>query len=254
MNPPRVIPVLLLTDSGVVKSTRFKDRRYVGDPINALRVFNEKEVDEVVIVDIDAWKHRRGPNFERVAELAGECFMPLGYGGGVTTLDQIRTLFRCGVEKVLLNTALYSHPDLVSQAADIAGSQSIVACIDVKKNWLGRPRVCVSGGTIDTGLDPVEFAQQMASKGAGEIVLQSMDADGTQGGYDLDLIAKVAAAVNVPVVALGGAGNLAHMAAAIRAGAHAAAAGSFFVFHGKHRAVLITYPRIEEIRRTFAHG
>jgi len=251
MTIPRIIPILLLTESGVVKTTKFKGPRYVGDPINALRVFNEKEVDEVVIVDIHAWNHKRGPDFVRVAELAGECFMPLGYGGGITTLDQIRGLFRCVIEKILLNTALHSHPDLVSRAASIAGSQSVVACIDVKKNWLGRPRVCVAGGTVDTGLDPIEWAKQVEARGAGEIILQSIDADGSQAGYDLDLITKVASAVTVPLVALGGAGNLADMAAAIRAGAHAAAAGSFFVFHGKHRAVLITYPNQAQIRAVF---
>jgi cyclase len=253
MNTPRVIPVLLLTASGIVKTIRFNDQRYVGDPINALRVFNEKEVDEVVILDIDGWKNRRGPNYDRVAELAGECFMPLGYGGGVTTIEQIRTLFRCGVEKVLLNTALYSNPELISRAADIAGSQSVVASIDVKKNWRGRLRVFVAGGTVDTGVDPVEFAKRMESKGAGEIVLQSIDADGTNAGYNLDLISKVTEAVRVPVVALGGAGSLSHMVAAVHAGAHAAAAGSFFVFHGRHRAVLITYPRPDEIQNAFTH-
>lgn len=253
MNYPRIIPVLLLTESGVVKSVGFKDRRYVGDPINALRVFNDKEVDEVVILDIEAGRGGRGPNFDRVAELAGECFMPLGYGGGVTTLEQVRALFRCGVEKVLLNTALHSNPELVSRAADIAGSQSIVACIDVRRNWLGRERVYVAAGTVDTGVDPVEWAKRAEARGAGEIVVQSIDADGKRGGYDLDLVTRVTAAVGVPVVALGGAGSLADMAAAIRAGAHAAAAGSLFVFHGKHRAVLITYPRPEEIRRAFSN-
>jgi cyclase len=250
-NPPRIIPVLLLSDSGVVKTTRFKDPRYVGDPINALRVFNDKEVDEVVIVDIDAWKERRGPNFERVAELAGECFMPLGYGGGITTLDQIRTLFRCGVEKVLLNSALYTHPELVRAAADIAGSQSVVAAIDVKKNWLGHPRVYVAGGTIDTGADPVQWAKLAAQRGAGEIVIQSIDRDGGQGGYDLELIRQVALAVEVPVVALGGARGLPDMVDAMKAGAGGVAAGSFFVFHGKHRAVLITYPTADQVRAAF---
>jgi cyclase len=252
MNLPRIIPVLLLTESGLVKTTRFRNPRYVGDPINALRVFNDKEVDEVVIVDIEAWKHGRGPDFDRVAELAGECFMPLGYGGGVTTIDQIRTLFRNGVEKVLLNTAIHSRPELISRTADIAGSQSVVACIDVKKNWLGRPRVFVAGGTVDTGVDPVEWAKQVEQKGAGEIVLQSIDSDGMQNGYDLEITGRVAAAVSIPVVTLGGAGRLADMVAAVRAGAHAAAAGSLFVLHGKHRAVLITYPKIEEICRAFA--
>jgi cyclase len=251
MNLPRIIPVLLLTESGVVKSVRFKDRRYVGDPINALRVFNDKEVDEIIIIDIDAWKNGRGPDFDRVAELAGECFMPLGYGGGITTLDQIRTLFRSGVEKVLLNTALYTHPDLISSAANVAGSQSVVVCIDVKKNWLGRPRVYVAGGTVDTGVDPVEWARRAVEKGAGEIILNSIDRDGMQIGYDLELIKSVSTAVGVPLVAMGGAGRLSHMAEAAHAGASAMAAGSMFVFHGKHRAVLITYPSFAQVKHTF---
>ncbi len=254
MDSSRIIPVLLLTESGVVKTMRFKEPRYVGDPLNALRVFNDKEVDEIVILDIDACKHGRGPDFQRVAELAGECFMPLGYGGGITTLDQIRTLFRCGVEKVVLNTALHSHPELVSKAADAAGCQSIVACIDVKRNWLGKPRVFVRGGTVDTGVDPVEWALRAVSRGAGEVIINSIDRDGTQTGYDIELVRAVSRALTVPVVAMGGAGSLEHMAEAIRSGADAAAAGSMFVFHGKHRAVLITYPSPAQIKSTFAHS
>jgi imidazole glycerol-phosphate synthase subunit HisF len=251
MHPPRIIPVLLLTESGVVKTTRFKEPRYIGDPLNALRVFNDKEVDEITILDIEAWKHDRGPDFQRVAELAGECFMPLGYGGGVTTLDQIRTLFRSGVEKVLLNSALHSHPGLISKAADAAGSQSIVACVDVRRNWLGKPRAFVRGGTVDTGVDPVEWASRAVSKGAGEVIINSIDRDGTQSGYDIELVRAVCRAVPVPVVAMGGAGSLSHMMEAVRSGADAAAAGSLFVFHGKHRAVLITYPSPTQIKSTF---
>jgi cyclase len=254
MQLPRVIPVLLLTDSGAVKTKRFSEPRYVGDPINALRVFNDKEVDEIVIVDIEAWRRRDGPNYERVSELAGECFMPLGYGGGITTLDQVRLLFRCGVEKVLLNTALHSHPDLVKRASDAVGSQSVVACIDVKRDWRGRQRVFVAGGTQDTGVDPVKWAKGAVGKGAGEIVLNSIDRDGTLCGYDLELIAAVCGAVQVPVVALGGAGGLPHMVQAVRAGADAAAAGSVFVFRGKHQAVLISYPKREEIRSAFGEA
>jgi imidazole glycerol-phosphate synthase subunit HisF len=253
MHPPRIIPVLLLTESGVVKTTRFKEARYVGDPLNALRVFNDKEVDEVVILDIEAWKHGRGPDFDRVAELAGECFMPLGYGGGITTVEQIRVLFRSGVEKVLLNTVLHKNPDLISRAADAAGSQSVVVSMDVKRNWLGRPRVYVAGGTVDTGVDPVEWARLAAAKGAGEIVVNAIDRDGTGVGYDLELVRLVTQAVPVPVVAVGGAASLAHMAEAVRAGADAAAAGSLFVFHGKHKAVLITYPSPAQIKEAFTH-
>lgn len=248
---PRIIPILLLTESGVVKTIRFRDRRYVGDPLNALRVFNEKEVDEIVVLDIEAWKHGGGPDLNRVAELAGECFMPLGYGGGITSLEQVRALLRCGVEKVLLNTALHTHPGLVSQVADAAGSQSVVAMIDVKRNWRGRPRVFVAGGTVDTGSDPVEWARRAANDGAGEIILNSIDRDGTQSGYDIELLRAVAQAVSVPVVAAGGAGGLADMRSAIDAGAAAAGAGSMFVFHGRHRAVLITYPDRALIEEAF---
>jgi cyclase len=203
-------------------------------------------------LDIDAWKHGGGPDIERVAELASECFMPLGYGGGLSNLEQVRAIFRCGVEKVLLNTALHTHPGLVSQAADAAGSQSVVAVIDVRRNWRGRPRVFVAGGTVDTGADPVEWARRAANSGAGEIILNSIDRDGTQAGYDLDLLRSVAQAVSVPVVAAGGAGGLADIRLAIDTGAAAAAAGSMFVFHGRHRAVLITYPDRALIQEVFS--
>lgn len=251
MHSPRIIPVLLLTESGVVKTTRFSGARYVGDPLNALRVFNDKEVDEIIIVDIEAWKHGRGPDFDRVSELAGECFMPLGYGGGITNVDQIRRLLRSGVEKILLNTAIHKNPDIISRAADAAGSQSVVVSLDFKRNWMGKPRVYVAGGTVDTGVDPVEWARIAASKGAGEIVVNSIARDGTRSGYDLEMIQLVTQSLAIPVVALGGADSLDHMAQAVAVGADAAAAGSLFVFHGKHQAVLITYPTPAQIQHAF---
>lgn len=249
MQHPRIIPILLLADSGLVKTTKFQKPVYIGDPINALRVFNDKEVDEIAILDITAWRTRRGPDLDRVAELSSECFMPLGYGGGIQNMDQIRALLRSGVEKVILNTAVHASPMIVTQAADAAGSQSVVVSMDVKRNWLGQYRVHVAGGTVNTGVDPIQWARKAVSLGAGEIVVNSVDRDGTRNGYDLELVRQVSSSVTVPVVALGGAGTLNDISQAIAAGAHAAAAGSMFVFHGKHRAVLITYPTQDQIRR-----
>jgi cyclase len=244
----RIIPVLLLTESGAVKTERFKTRRYVGDPINALRVFNEKEVDEIFILDIEATAAGCGPDFNRARDLASECFMPMGYGGGIRSVADAEKLFAVGVEKVVLGTIAAENPQIVREIASRAGSQSVVVCVDVKRDWLGRLRVCARSGRRNTGLDPVAFAQRMAELGAGEILVQSVDRDGTRQGYDLDLVRSVAANVRVPVVACGGAGSLADFQKAFQTGASAAAAGSQFVFYGRHHAVLITYPTQDELR------
>lgn len=248
----RVIPSLLLKGEGLVKTVKFANPRYVGDPINAVRIFNEKEVDELVFLDIGATPARRGPNFELLRDIASEAFMPFGYGGGITHLDQIKRLFALGVEKVILNTSAFTDPDLVTSAAAAAGSSSVVVSVDVRRNWRGRYSVFTHSGKQDTKRDPVGYAREMEQRGAGEILLSSIDRDGTLGGYDLDLIESVCRSVSVPVIALGGAGSLEHFREAARRGASAVAAGSMFVFHGKHRAVLITYPNYDDLEALFS--
>ena len=250
----RVIPCLLLQNGGLVKTVKFKHPKYVGDPINAVRIFNEKEVDELMFLDIGATPAGRGPNFELLTAIGSEAFMPFGYGGGITSVDQIKQIYALGVEKVILNTSPERTPRLVSDAASIAGSSSVVVSIDVRRGWVGRYTVCTQGGQHDTKRDPVEYAQEMERLGAGEILLNSIDRDGTVTGYDLELIGRVAEAVRVPVVALGGAGSLSHFRQAVEKGASAVSAGSFFVFHGRHRAVLITYPGYAELEKVFRNG
>lgn len=247
----RVIPCLLLKNGGLVKTTKFASPKYVGDPINAVRIFNEKEVDELVFLDIEATASGNGPNFDLLESISSEAFMPFGYGGGVTGLDQMKRLFGIGVEKVILNSALADDPGLVDRAAAMAGSSSVVASIDVRKSWSGRLKVCTHGGRRKQRLDVVGFARELQERGAGEILLNSVDRDGTMQGYDLDLVRQVSEALTIPVVAVGGAGELAHLKEAVDAGASAVSAGSMFVFHGRHRAVLITYPEYEELERLF---
>ncbi len=239
----RVIPCLLLRGHGLVKTRKFKDSVYVGDPVNAVRIFSEKEVDELVILDIDASREGREPNYELVAEIAGECFMPVAYGGGIRTLAQARKLIRCGIEKVVINSASIESTDFIREIADVFGSQAVVGSIDAKKTLLGGHRVFVKSGTIDAKVKPEDHATVLEQAGVGEIFLNSIDCDGQMQGFDLPLIQKVARSVNVPLVACGGAGNVEHLREAIiEGGASAVAAGSMFVFHGKHRAVLINYP------------
>lgn len=244
----RVIPVLLFKSGGLVKTVQFSREKYVGDPINAVRIFNEKEVDELVLLDITASEKGRPPDPRFVEDLAGECFMPFCYGGGVSDLEQIQKLLRVGAEKVSLNTAAVRTPELVEKASRRFGSQSVVVSIDVKKHLLGRYSVHIQRGKQDTGIDPVEFAKEMARRGAGELLLNSIDRDGTYQGYDIDLIRKVSHAVTIPVVACGGARNVDDFVMAVRAGASAVAAGSMFVFHGVHRAVLINFPSQELLK------
>lgn len=246
---PRVIPCLLLKNEGLVKTVKFKDPKYLGDPINIVRIFNDKEVDELIFLDILATVENRRPNFELLGKITSECFMPLGYGGGIRDMDDIKKLLAIGVEKFVLNTAAVENPSLIRTAADHAGSQAVVISIDVKKTLFGKYEVFTRAGKKTTGLDPVKFAVDMEKQGAGEILINSIDRDGTMQGYDLDLIQRVAESVTVPVVACGGAGNIGHLAEAVKSGASAAAAGSMFVFQGPLRGVLISYPSQEALKR-----
>lgn len=240
---PRVIPVLLLRGHGLVKTKKFKDAVYIGDPVNAVRIFAEKEADEIVILDIDASREERGPNFELVEEIAGECMMPMAYGGGITSYEQVRKLIRSGVEKVVINSAAAAgNTEVMTQAAGAFGSQAVVGAMDVRYSMLRGYRVFSRSGTVDTGLKPEDHAKSLVAAGAGEIFLNNIDADGMMAGFDLKLIRRVADSVNVPLVACGGAGTVEHLQSAIsEGGASAVAAGSMFVFHGKRRAVLINY-------------
>lgn len=249
---PRVIPCLLLHGQGLVKTVRFKQPSYVGDPINAVRIFNEREVDELAFLDITATRERREPPFDTVRDIAGECFMPVCYGGGIRTVEHARRLFALGIEKVLINTAAEELPALVTDTADAFGSQSVMVGVDVRCDWLGRPRVYTRGGSRNTGRDPIEYAREMAERGAGEIFLNAIDRDGTMAGFDLELVTAVSCAVSIPLIACGGAGSVADLSAAVAAGASAVAAGSLFVFTGPRRAVLINYPSAAELRAAVA--
>jgi cyclase len=252
MLSPRVIPVLLLNNERLVKSIKFKSFNYIGDPLNAVKIFNEKEVDEITILDISEKKLNNAPNFKLIEEIASECFMPLSYGGGISTLEQIKILFSIGIEKVSLNTILHSNPQLVNEIVNQFGSQSIIASIDVKKNIFGKYEVYTKSGTLNTKHDPVSFAKKMQALGVGEILLNSIDRDGTMNGYDFDLILNITSQIDIPLVACGGAGNLDHMKKALNESkASAAAAGSMFVYHGKHNAVLINYPNQKDIRSLY---
>lgn len=248
----RVIPCLLLSNGGLVKTRKFKNGVYIGDPINAIRIFNVKEVDELVLLDIRASLDKRGPNYDLLNEIASECFMPLAYGGGITSIDQIRTLLRLGIEKVILNTALNRDPNFVREAVATFGSQAITASIDVRRKLFGRYEVMTSAGTEATGLTAVEAARKAEQLGVGEILLTSIDAEGSMEGYDIDLLSKVSQTVSVPVIASGGAGKLEDFRSAVCQGhASAVAAGSLFVFYGPHRAVLITYPEYSKLCTLF---
>jgi cyclase len=244
----RVIPVLLLKEGGLVKTVKFKNPTYVGDPINAVKIFNEKEIDEIVILDIDATREKRPPNMKQIKEIAGEAFIPLAYGGGITTIDEIKELFYTGVEKVILNNSAVHRTQLITEAAKLVGSQSVVVSMDIKKNLFGKPKVFTRNGTENTNEDPVLFAKRMQDAGAGEIFLNSIERDGTYGGYDLELVKKVSNELEIPVIICGGASSINDFRSAVENGASAVAAGSFFVFQRAHRAVLISYPSRQDLK------
>lgn len=245
---PRIIPCLLIHNGGLVKTIRFSEAKYVGDPINAVRIFNEKEIDELIIADIDATVLGREPNYSLIANLAAECRMPLCYSGGVKTPEQVERIISLGVEKVAISSAAILSTELVAESARRVGNQSIVVVLDVKKTgMLRRYELFTHNGTHATGLDPVDFAKTVESLGAGEILVNSIDHDGTMKGYDLSLIKQVREAISVPLSVLGGAGSLTDIEDLIRLhGIIGVAAGSLFVFKGKFRAVLINYPSIEQ--------
>lgn len=250
---PRVIPVLLLRNAGLVKSTCFKDHRYLGDPINAVRIFNDHKADELVFLDILASKENRCISLDFVEKVGDEANMPFAVGGGISSLEQIRSIIKAGAEKVILNTKAVEDPQFIRQASDAFGASTISVSMDVRKKLFSREQVYSHGGKKASGLDPIAFAQLAKKNGAGELIVNSIAADGMMAGYDIDLIKRVSEAVSIPVVALGGAGNLNHVKEVIENGyASAAAAGSLFVYHGARKAVLINYPDLQDLEKLFS--
>ena len=243
----RVIPILLLKNGGLVKTIKFSKPKYVGDPINAIRIFNEKEVDELMVLDIDASTKKSKPNFNLIEQFASECFMPLSYGGGIKTIEDASTLFSLGIEKICIQTSALIDKNFISKLVDRFGSSSIVVSIDVKKNWLRQDKLFNRNKDANISRNWLDFARNAESLGAGEIILNSVDKDGTMSGPDTELIKNASEALKVPLIAVGGIGSIDDIEIAIASGASAVAAGSFFVFYGPHRAVLITYPKPSEI-------
>ncbi|WP_151944643.1 AglZ/HisF2 family acetamidino modification protein [Aliarcobacter butzleri] len=247
MLAPRIIPCLLVHNKGLVKTVKFKDAKYVGDPINAVKIFNEKESDELMVLDIDATVANREPDYKMIENLATECRMPLCYGGGIKTVEQATRIFNLGVEKIALSSAAIENPNLVSNIAKEVGSQSVVIVVDVKKKMFGGYDVYTHNGTKKTKVDLEKFITDLQSFGVGEIVINSIDNDGVMKGYDLSLIEKIKPLINVPMTVLGGASSLDDIERLIeKFGIIGCSAGSLFVFKGKYKAVLINYPKQEE--------
>ena len=245
----RIIPSLLLKDKGLVKGVNFNNYTYVGDPINAVRIFNDKEVDELFFFDITATEKNQIIPFDLVEKLANECFMPFAVGGGINSIEYISKLIKLGVEKVSINSYAVENPDFISEAAGIFGSQAIVVSIDVKNSGNGTYHIVTHSGKKHIDINPLDHAKRMERMGAGELIINSIDLDGTQIGYDIELIKMITESVNIPVIAAGGAGELNHFSELLEeTNASAATAGSFFVFHGRLRAVLISYPTKQELK------
>ena len=249
---PRIIPCLLVRNKGLVKTVKFKDGKYVGDPINAVKIFNEKQVDELIVLDIDATREKREPDYKMIENLAVECRMPLCYGGGIKTVEQALEILSLGVEKIALSSAAIQDPDIIEKIAEQVGNQSVVVVLDVKKRILGKYEVWTNNGLKNSKQDPVVLAQKFENLGAGEIVVNSIDNDGVMKGYDLTLLDKIRNITNLPLTALGGAGSVDDIGQLIkRYGLVGAAAGSLFVFKGIYRAVLINYPTLAQKEELF---
>ena len=244
---PRIIPTLLIDDRDLIKTIQFDNRTYLGDPVNAVKIFNRKGIDELSILDIGATSKNIEPDYEILKDIASEAFMPLSYGGGITNVEQIHDLLHIGYEKGIINSALVRNPQLITEAASRFGSQSIVASIDVKKEDNGY-KCFIADGTEKTNRCPVDLAQEAEKLGVGEIIVNSIDQDGMMLGYDIELVKSIVDAVKVPVIALGGSGGIEDFKKVLQIGhAHAVAGGSMFVYYGKHKAVLITAPSEDEL-------
>jgi cyclase len=244
---PRIIPSLLIQENGLVKTVNFKNPKYVGDPINAVKIFNEKAVDELAVFDIDATVKNLEPNYSLIERLAIQSRMPLCYGGGVKTVEQAQRIFGLGIEKIALSSAVLEKPELITEIAARVGNQSVIVVLDIKKKLLGGYEICTHNGKKSTGIDPIKFVEKAQQLGAGEIILNSIDRDGVMKGFDLTLIEKLREHIHIPMTVLGGAGSLADIKQVIdRHGVIGVAAGSLFVFKGVYKAVLINYPTKEE--------
>lgn len=244
---PRVIPCLLLRGKGLVKGTHFKDHRYIGDPINAVQIFNTMGADELLFLDISATAENRIPDLALIQKISDQCLMPFGVGGGIKSVEDARAILKAGAEKVCINTIAFERQEVISEIANTFGNQSVVVSVDVKKNWLGKYEAYVRCGTQKVGGDIFELAADLEKKGAGEILINSIDKDGTMSGMDIELIKKFSSICNVPVIACGGAGTIEDLKNTVTIGGSAAvAAGAMFVFHGARRAVLINYPTEKE--------
>jgi imidazole glycerol-phosphate synthase subunit HisF len=249
---PRIIPSLLLHDKGLVKTVNFKSPKYVGDPINAVRIFNEKEVDELAFFDIDATVLNKEPDYVLIEKLANQSRMPLCYGGGVKTVEQAQRIFGLGIEKIALSSAVIQNPQLVTQIADRVGSQSVIVVLDIKKKLLGGYEIFTHNGKKTTGINPFKFAKELEKLGAGEIIVNSIDQDGVMKGYDFNLIDKISETISIPMTVLGGAGSIFDIEKVIdRYGVIGVSAGSLFVFKGPYKAVLINYPTQTEKNKVF---
>ena len=247
----RIMPCLLLKNESLVKSIQFTNYKYIGDPTNTVRIFNEMEVDELIFLDISATTENRSPSFKILSEIASECFMPIAYGGGIRNTEDMKKIFSLGFEKVSINSYAVEHPSFITKASDLFGSQSIIVSIDVKKGKTGNYEVYTHNGKKSTGLNPITFARQMQEVGAGEILLTSIENDGMMEGYDTVLIKSVSSAINIPLIACGGAGKTGDFSDAVKAGASAVAAGSMVVYQGKNRGVLINFPSHKELKHVF---
>ena len=239
----RYIPCLLLKDNGLVKTVKFKNPKYIGDPINTVRIFNEKEVDELIFLDIDATPKNREPNYKLLSEIANECFMPLAYGGGIKTFEQAQRIFNIGIEKVAINSCSHSNLKLIGEIANTYGTQAVIGVIDVKKNFFGKKEVVYNSASNQSKFTPVEWAQKLVEAGVGEILVTSVDNEGTWSGLDIEMIKSITDLINVPVIANGGAGNIEHLTLGIKqGGANAIALGSMVVYQKKDFGVLINFP------------
>lgn len=242
---PRIIPVLLLKNKGLVKTVQFKKTTYLGDPINAVKIFNDKEADELIFLDIHASKENRCIDVRLVKDIADEAYMPFAVGGGLKDIKSAIALLQAGAEKIIINSAFANNPKFVKELANEIGNQSVVVCCDVKKNWLGQWYAYTHSGTKNTKLSPSDFAKLAEENGAGEFMLQFIDNDGMMQGYNLELIHNISSAIKIPLIACGGAGTIDHMQSALKKGANAVAAGSMFVYHGPHKTVLINYNKFQ---------
>jgi imidazole glycerol-phosphate synthase subunit HisF len=249
MQRNRIIPTLLLENGGLVKTIKFKNPKYVGDPINAVRIFNQKEVDELVLLDINAGKEKKEPNYSEIEEIVSEAFMPIGYGGGIRKLAHIEKLFKLGIEKIILNTAAFTNKSLIKEASEIFGSQSIVISVDIKKDLWGKYNFYINSGKTKINADIMQTLKEFENLGAGEIIINSIDRDGTMKGYDLDIVNSCSPQLDIPIIALGGSGSIKDFVSAINAGASAVAAGSMFIYQGIHRAVLISYIKSDDLNK-----